>query len=101
MLMEPILLPLLIISTRSPLPCSAKGYNAGQLCASSLCHHQKNWAGWGIVSRVFSSVTLGSCGYHRVMISAFSIETIALNAIPLILAVTIHEAAHGFIAKRL
>ena len=35
------------------------------------------------------------------MISAFSIETIALNAIPLILAVTIHEAAHGFIAKRL
>jgi Zn-dependent protease len=35
------------------------------------------------------------------MISAFSIEAIAVNAIPLILAITIHEAAHGYIAKRL
>jgi Zn-dependent protease len=35
------------------------------------------------------------------MISAFSIEAIAINAIPLILAITIHEAAHGYIAKRL
>ena len=101
MLIEPISMPLLIISTCSLLLCSAKRYKAGQLCASSLYQHQNNWAGWGIVSRVFSSVTLGSCGYHRVMISAFSIETIALNAIPLILAITIHEAAHGYIAKRL
>lgn len=35
------------------------------------------------------------------MISDYSIEAIAINAIPLILAITIHEAAHGYAAKQL
>ena len=31
MLIEPISMPLLIISTCSPLPCNAKGYKAGDV----------------------------------------------------------------------
>ncbi|NCX50415.1 MAG: site-2 protease family protein [Burkholderiaceae bacterium] len=34
------------------------------------------------------------------MISDYSIQAIAINAIPLVFAITIHEAAHGYAAKR-
>jgi Zn-dependent protease len=48
----------------------------------------------------FSSVTLGSYGYHIAMITDYSIQAVAINAIPLIFAITIHEAAHGYAARR-
>jgi Zn-dependent protease len=48
----------------------------------------------------FSSVTLGSYGYHIAMISDYSIQAVAINAIPLIFAITIHEAAHGYAARK-
>ena len=35
------------------------------------------------------------------MFTDYSIQAIAINAIPLIFAITIHEAAHGYAAKRL
>ncbi|WP_353200994.1 site-2 protease family protein [Polynucleobacter sp.] len=34
------------------------------------------------------------------MITDYSIQAIAINAIPLIFAITIHEAAHGYAARR-
>lgn len=34
------------------------------------------------------------------MINDYSIQAVAINAIPLIFAITIHEAAHGFAARR-
>ncbi|NCZ77592.1 MAG: site-2 protease family protein, partial [Burkholderiaceae bacterium] len=34
------------------------------------------------------------------MISDYSIQAIAINAIPLVFAITIHEAAHGYAAKQ-
>lgn len=34
------------------------------------------------------------------MFTDYSIQAIAINAIPLIFAITIHEAAHGYAAKR-
>ena len=33
------------------------------------------------------------------MITDYSIQAIAINAIPLIFAITIHEAAHGYAAR--
>ena len=35
------------------------------------------------------------------MITDYSIQAIAINAIPLIFAITIHEAAHGYAARKL
>ena len=35
------------------------------------------------------------------MITDYSIQAVAINAIPLIFAITIHEAAHGYAARRL
>jgi len=37
--------------------------------------------------------------YHIAMITDYSIQAIAINAIPLIFAITIHEAAHGYAAR--
>ncbi len=34
------------------------------------------------------------------MITDYSIQAVAINAIPLIFAITIHEAAHGYAARR-
>jgi hypothetical protein len=51
-------------------------------------------------SGFFSSVTLSSYGYHIAMITDYSIQAVAINAIPLIFAITIHEAAHGYAARR-
>ena len=34
------------------------------------------------------------------MITDYSIQAVAINAIPLILAITIHEAAHGYAARK-
>jgi Zn-dependent protease len=34
------------------------------------------------------------------MINDYSIQAVAINAIPLIIAITIHEAAHGFAARK-
>jgi Zn-dependent protease len=34
------------------------------------------------------------------MINDYSIQAVAINAIPLIFAITIHEAAHGFVARK-
>ena len=48
----------------------------------------------------FSSVTMVSSRYDLNMISDYSIQAIAINAIPLVFAITIHEAAHGYAAKR-
>ena len=44
---------------------------------------------------------MGSCRYDVAMFTNYSIQAIAINAIPLIFAITIHEAAHGYAAKRL
>jgi len=52
-------------------------------------------------SGFFSSVTLSSYGYHIAMITDYSIQAVAINAIPLIFAITIHEAAHGYAARQL
>ena len=41
-----------------------------------------------------------SSRYDLNMISDYSIQAIAINAIPLVFAITIHEAAHGYAAKR-
>ena len=49
----------------------------------------------------FSSVTFLSFRYHTAMITDFSIQAVAINAIPLIFAITIHEAAHGYAARQL
>ncbi|CAM3628301.1 site-2 protease family protein [Polynucleobacter brandtiae] len=35
------------------------------------------------------------------MITDYSIQAVAINAIPLIFAITVHEAAHGYAARRL
>ncbi len=43
---------------------------------------------------------MGSCRYDVAMFTDYSIQAIAINAIPLIFAITIHEAAHGYAAKR-
>jgi Zn-dependent protease len=51
-------------------------------------------------SGFFSSVTLSSYGYHIAMITDYSIQAVAINAIPLIFAITIHEAAHGYAARK-
>jgi len=51
-------------------------------------------------SGFFSSVTFSSYGYHIAMITDYSIQAVAINAIPLIFAITIHEAAHGYAARR-
>jgi Zn-dependent protease len=51
-------------------------------------------------SGFFSSVTLSSYGYHIAMITDYSIQAVAINAIPLIFAITIHEAAHGYAARQ-
>ncbi len=53
-----------------------------------------------LLSGFFSSVTIYSYRYHIVMITDYSIQAVAINAIPLIFAITIHEAAHGYAAKR-
>jgi Zn-dependent protease len=50
-------------------------------------------------SGFLSSVTFCSYGYHIAMITDYSIQAIAINAIPLIFAITIHEAAHGYAAR--
>jgi Zn-dependent protease len=34
------------------------------------------------------------------MITDYSIQAVAINAIPLIFAITIHEAAHGYVARK-
>ena len=34
------------------------------------------------------------------MLTDYSIQAVAINAIPLIFAITIHEAAHGYAARR-
>jgi len=34
------------------------------------------------------------------MITDYSIQAVAINAIPLIFAITIHEAAHGYVARQ-
>ena len=34
------------------------------------------------------------------MITDYSIQAVAINAIPLIFAITIHEAAHGYAARK-
>ncbi len=52
-------------------------------------------------SGFFSSVTFCSYGYHIAMITDYSIQAVAINAIPLIFAITIHEAAHGYAARKL
>jgi Zn-dependent protease len=55
----------------------------------------------GVLESVFfSSVTLSSYGYHIAMITDYSIQAVAINAIPLIFAITIHEAAHGYAARK-
>ena len=51
-------------------------------------------------SGFFSSVTIHSYRYHIAMITDYSIQAIAINAIPLIFAITIHEAAHGYAARQ-
>ena len=68
------------------------GGRAGGLAASAFA---------GVFeSGFFSSVTLSSYGYHIAMITDYSIQAVAINAIPLIFAITIHEAAHGYAARR-
>ena len=52
-------------------------------------------------SGFLSSVTIHSYRYHIAMITDYSIQAVAINAIPLIFAITIHEAAHGYAARRL
>jgi len=55
----------------------------------------------GFFGSVFlSSVTFCSYGYHIAMITDYSIQAVAINAIPLIFAITIHEAAHGYAARK-
>ena len=51
-------------------------------------------------SGFFSSVTIHSYRYHIAMITDYSIQAVAINAIPLIFAITIHEAAHGYAARK-
>jgi Zn-dependent protease len=51
-------------------------------------------------SDFFSSGTFYSFGYHIAMITDYSIQAVAINAIPLIFAITIHEAAHGYAARQ-
>jgi Zn-dependent protease len=51
-------------------------------------------------SGFLSSVTFSSYGYHIAMITDYSIQAVAINAIPLIFAITIHEAAHGYAARK-
>ncbi len=51
-------------------------------------------------SGFFSSVTIHSYRYHIDMITDYSIQAVAINAIPLIFAITIHEAAHGYAARK-
>jgi len=55
----------------------------------------------GVFGSVFlSSVTFSSYRYHIAMITDYSIQAVAINAIPLIFAITIHEAAHGYAARK-
>jgi Zn-dependent protease len=54
-----------------------------------------------LIAGFFSSVTMLSYRYHVAMFTEYSIQAIAINAIPLLFAITIHEAAHGYAAKRL
>ncbi len=51
-------------------------------------------------SGFLSSVTFSSYRYHIAMITDYSIQAVAINAIPLIFAITIHEAAHGYAARK-
>jgi Zn-dependent protease len=55
----------------------------------------------GFDSGFLSSVTFHSYRYHIAMITDYSIQAVAINAIPLIFAITIHEAAHGYAARLL
>jgi len=51
-------------------------------------------------SGFLSSVIFCSYRYHIAMITDYSIQAVAINAIPLIFAITIHEAAHGYAARK-
>jgi Zn-dependent protease len=69
------------------------GGRAGGLAATGLA---------GVFESSFlSSVTFCSYRYHIAMITDYSIQAIAINAIPLIFAITVHEAAHGYAARYL